>query len=185
MEYGGYRSDCHFGTSGIPQGSNLGPFLLILFIDDLSIKSSNLHSYDLLFADDVNIYFEIRCFDDCLRLQETLNDVVEWNNNNYLQLNIKGCKTLSFHRKACHLKFDCTINNIIIERCDRCKNLGIPCDRTLTFDDHISSSHTSFSNDNALKLLHVTFTSKLEYASLINMDAHLYFESPRVEFFSF
>jgi hypothetical protein len=53
-------------NSGVPQGSNLGPLLFLLFINDIvEIFSLN----ELLFADDVKLYSTIRDISDCMRLQ--------------------------------------------------------------------------------------------------------------------
>jgi len=46
-------------TSGVPQGSVLGPLLFLLFINDISTVVS--HSKFKLFADDVTVYREISC----------------------------------------------------------------------------------------------------------------------------
>ena len=67
----GEQSDWYFATSGVPQGSILGPTLFIVYINDVltSIRYSEL----LLFADDAKLFKEIRTFDDCLMLQENVN----------------------------------------------------------------------------------------------------------------
>ena len=43
-------------TFGIPQGSILGPHIFILYVNYL--HKSFKHSYNILFADDTNIFFK-------------------------------------------------------------------------------------------------------------------------------
>ena len=64
-------------TSGVPQGSVLGPTLFIYFINDLPDKvKCNLK----IFADDTKAYREINSFEDKLFLQECIDELVEWTN---------------------------------------------------------------------------------------------------------
>ena len=62
-------------TSGIPQGSVLGPILFVLFINDLPDCVS---SDSLPFAEDIKIFSEITCNHDSLQLQNDLNSLQPW-----------------------------------------------------------------------------------------------------------
>ena len=63
-------------TSGIPQGSLLGPILFLLFVDDIpnTVKTSRVACY----ADDTKIFKSIDSITDCNALQSDLNDLVSW-----------------------------------------------------------------------------------------------------------
>lgn len=66
------RSNVFSPTSGIPQGSNLGPILFLIFINDLAdvIKCENL-----LFADNLKIFTKIESVNDCYNFQRDLSAV--------------------------------------------------------------------------------------------------------------
>ena len=62
-------------SSGVPQGSVLGPFLFIVYINDLpEVVSSDLY----MFADDRKLYRTISSESDCDILQQDLNNVMDW-----------------------------------------------------------------------------------------------------------
>ena len=68
-------SKCHHVTSGIPQGSVLGPILFAIYINDMP---EMVESSTYLFADDTNIFREIREEYDEKMLQTDLDSLQNW-----------------------------------------------------------------------------------------------------------
>ena len=64
-------------TSGVPQVSLLGPFLFLLYLNDLPDVVSN-STFVVLFADDAKCSSVVRTPDDCLALQRDLNCLYNW-----------------------------------------------------------------------------------------------------------
>jgi hypothetical protein len=166
-------------NSGVPQGSNLGPLLFLLFINDIvEIFSLNV----LLFADDVKLYSTIRDISDCMRLQSNVDVLYGWCRSNGLPLNRDKCYILSFSRKTKPLMFDYRIGNASLTRCFTFKDLGVTFDAQFTFNEYVdiivaSSVKTlgfifrsckRFRSESCLRALYFTLVrSKLEYCSIV------------------
>ena len=120
----GHCSDPIVVPSGVPQGSHLGPFLFILFINDISdgIKIANI----LIFADDIKIFTIVRSPMDQSKLQRDLDSIHDWSTPNRLYLNLDKCKMLSFCRGTKTLsRYQYRLSNVNIESVDSHKDLGI------------------------------------------------------------
>lgn len=72
----GYKSNTYKITSGIPQGSHLGPLLFIIFINDQSACLKNLVPF--LFADDPKMGRVIELDLDTILLQEDISNLLDW-----------------------------------------------------------------------------------------------------------
>ena len=62
-------------TSGVPQGSVLGPVMFGIYVNDLV---EGIDSYINLFADDAKLMRKVETEDDCRKLQEDLEKAEEW-----------------------------------------------------------------------------------------------------------
>ena len=70
------KSDFSPVTSGVPQGSVLGPVLFLIYINDLADVLENCSVS--IFADDSKIYFKADCTADIDAIQSDINNVFAW-----------------------------------------------------------------------------------------------------------
>lgn len=179
VKYNNHASDDVSPTSGVPQGSNLGPLLFLLFINDIT---ENITCEALLFADDLKLYSSIDSISDCSVLQENLETVSVWCTRNRLSLNIGKCRVVTYTRRHNTINYNYNIDNSEIIRSELYKDLGIVFDSKLTFNEHVleivaKTSKTygfiyrncrEFSDDNSLCILYFSLIrSRLEYGALI------------------
>ena len=87
-------------TSGVPQGSVLGPLLFLIYIDDLTNVSLRDGASIALYADDVLLFRIINSPDDFIAVQEDIDKINEWSVTNSLTLNKAKCKYMSISRKS-------------------------------------------------------------------------------------
>ena len=73
----GSSSDILPVTSGVPQGSVLGPLLFIIYINDISMVPLSVGSM-LLYADDSMLYRPICTPDDYIQLQMDIDKLCVW-----------------------------------------------------------------------------------------------------------
>ena len=86
--------DCSV-TSGVPQGSVLGPILFLLYINDLPDKVKSLVS---LFADDTAVYLAITKLAKSKQLQDDLDTLQEWEIDWDMEFNPGKCQVIHVTR---------------------------------------------------------------------------------------
>lgn len=179
VSYSGFSSRSYVGTSGVPQGSNLGPLLFILFINDLP---SVLGCSSLLYADDLKLFSNVSSVCDQVSLQTQLNGLWEWCQLNKLHLNIDKCKVMSFTRRKEPMVYPYSLGQSSLGRVGTFRDLGVYFDCELSFNHHIAQTVKSaykmlgfiirnsdeFVSAHALKSLYYSYVrSKLDYCSVV------------------
>lgn len=155
----GYISQNIYVTSGVPQGSHLGPILFNLFINDLPSVIQN--SRCLLYADDLKFFKIIDTLADSRQLQCDVEHIRQWCQTNKLLLNVSKCKQMSFVRTASSIDFYYTIGDIALERVRSITDLGLDLDTKMDF--HL---HFEVIVNKALKLLGFIYRTTRDFTSI-------------------
>jgi hypothetical protein len=170
-------------TSGVPQGSVLGPLLFLLFINDLTDSTlPNVHVK--LFADDLKLYTELSYSSAHTNFQSQLNLIHLWATTWQLEISYEKCNILNLHDK---LPQTFSFNTTQIRTADSVNDLGVLIAPSLKFNNHIDS--IILKAKQRASIIHRSFLSKdktiltrafttyvrplLEYASPVWSPCHL------------
>ena len=128
-------------TSGVPQGSVLGPVLFLIFINDLPLEVISPLS---LFADDSKVFSRIVSDKNKRRhgnqtdnntLQRDLDTIREWARKWKMEFNVDKCKIM--HIGKSNPRRNYTMNGTQLTTVTEEKDLGVLIDEKLLFDKHI------------------------------------------------
>ena len=122
-------------TSGVPQGSVIGPVMFLLFINDLPCS---IESKCQIFADDTKLYHPILALVNAEVLQNDIAKLVEWSRNWLLGFNEGKCKVLHVGRNnpGC----DYFMKGKKLEAVTEERDLGVLMSNNLSFSKHIALS---------------------------------------------
>ena len=138
MSVNGVMSDTISILTGVPQGSNLGPLLFLIYINDF-IQASNFFTMRL-FAGDTSLTASDKNIDKLLlQVNAELINIYDWLCANKLTLNLKKTKYLIFQPRQkinYNLLPPLTLAGQCLEQVTSLKYLGICIDDHLSWHDH-------------------------------------------------
>ena len=127
-------SSCHV-TSGVPQGSVLGPLLFNLFINDISDPFLP-QIITKLFADDIKLYTDLTILSAVHNFQSHLNHIQTWATTWQIGISYSKCNTVEFGPHPSHVDF--FISNNKITKTTTTIDLGVRFESSLKFNSHIN-----------------------------------------------
>lgn len=122
-------------TSGVPQGSVLGPLLFLLFVNDIP---EVVQGHIKLFADDTKLYRPVPSHNDTAQLQRDLDALAAWSDTWQLPFNADKCKTVHFGAKNMRQVY--SMRDVDLEQVSGERDLGVHIDDDLKFRKHAAAA---------------------------------------------
>lgn len=136
---GGTKSSTSKVTSGVPQGSVLGPLLFLLFINDLPENLSE-GTTARLYADDCLLYRRINNTDDATTLQKDMDTLVNWEQQWLMEFHPAKCQVLRVTKKRKTINAKYTIHGHTLEVVPHAKYLGVTLSHNMSWKQQVDAT---------------------------------------------
>ena len=125
-------------SSGVPQGSVLGPVLFVIFINTM-LEITNADDI-YLFADDTKLFNEISSEDDISVLQHEVDNLYDWTQYSLMGFHPDKCTAMRITRNPTDAQGKCSysMDEVKLKNSIEETDLGVIIDSRLSFEQHIT-----------------------------------------------
>ncbi|KAJ4440472.1 hypothetical protein ANN_08613 [Periplaneta americana] len=123
-------------SSGVPQGSVLGPLLFIIYVNDLC---QDITSNVRLFANDCIIYRKIINNSDVDAIQTDLNNIYNWALKHRMKINGSKSKSITFCKTREETSLNYEFSGVVIPQEQCFKYLGVYLNSKLSWGEHVDN----------------------------------------------
>ena len=126
--------------SSVPQGTVLAPALFLIYIDDIGQELER--RIDIRsFADDTSVGNSIQSEDDHILLQQSIDRIYGWTENNNMQFNSRKFQVLRFGKNEELKQLRYTTSDLDeIQDVEHAVSLGVTFSNDGTFKEHINKT---------------------------------------------
>ena len=135
---GAFSSSIHV-TSGVPQGTVLGPLMFLLYLNDIT---KGISSEIRLLADDCIMYRQINNAKDSEDLQNDINLLCDWEQRWQMKFNKAKCYAMNITHKTDPLHTNYCMGDTTLETVKNHTYLGVELNNKLSWANHIQNVKT-------------------------------------------
>ena len=139
-------------SSGVPQGSIVGPILFLLYVNDIP---ENLSCASEMFADDTLLFNSGNPSDVSSPIQDSLSQISDWCNESLLRMNSVKCESMRITRSKTPSLCSYNINSTSLNQVHTHKHLGVILSSNLSWKMHVLT--VAAKANKILGLLKLTF----------------------------
>ena len=173
VKVNGQFSEWAICSSGIPQGSVLGPLLYQMYVNDL--PEVIRHAIVKMNADDTKLCYSVNNVTDFNLLKADLDAVCAWSNKWLLKLHTKKCDVLRL--KDVHIGDSYIINGVVLKFVDHVKDLGIYISKNLDF-----TYQCNYVGNFAYRKIHLIFRSFISRDASFMIKLFTVYVRPSLEY---
>ena len=152
-------------TSGIQQGSVLGPILFLIYINDLP---EVITACMKLFADDAKLFGRVNSLVQASTVQTSLDNAVDWAQIWDMNYHFQTCKHLHIGNNDINFEYTMQTNSgeMKVQKVTTEKDFGVTFDQNLKFTDHINIKVNKANRNVGLIFRTFTFMDKDMFLSI-------------------